>query len=131
MAHDPKKEIESVNASYFLDFYDEEFVQEAYAKLLRRAPDASGRAHYLGLLRSGDSRYQILDSLSRSSECRNEGVRLNGMTSYRWIKKIQAIPVLAQLAQTLLFIWRINRFMKDLRALENHVYRVSSKVGDL
>ena len=124
-------EQESVHASYFFNFYDEEFLIEAYGRLLKREPDPTGRTYYLASLRAGESRYRILSSLAHSNEAKELGVKLNGMWPYRCMKVIKAIPILGSLAQAGLFFWRVDALLKDLRALENHVYRLSTKFDDL
>jgi hypothetical protein len=122
---------ESIHSSHFFDFYDEGFLHEVYSKLLKRELDPPGRAHYLVAIRSGESRYSILSDVARSSEARGAGVELRGMTPYHCMKVVKRIPILGRLVQAALFLWRVDALMKDLRALENHVYRVSSKIGDL
>jgi hypothetical protein len=130
-AEGPPIERGSIHASYFFDFYDEAFLQEVYVKLLKRNPDSSGKAYYLGAIRAGASRYRILNDLSQSSEGRIGGVKLRGMLPYRCMKVVKAIPIVGRVVQAILFLWRADALLKDLRALENHMYRLSSKVGDL
>lgn len=119
-----------IHASYFFDFFDEAFLQEAYARLLKRDPDPSGKTYYLDLIRKGESRYRILDDLAQSAEAKNAGTHLLGMSPYRRMKTVRSVPVLGRLVQAALFIWRIDAFLKDLRALENHIYRLSTKAGN-
>ncbi len=122
---------ESIHASYFFNFYDQEFLNEAYGKLLKREPDPTGNSHYLAALRAGESRYHILSSLARSGEAKEHGIVLQGMLPYRCMKIVTAIPILGSVVQAGLFFWRVDALLKDLRALENHVYRLSSKFDDL
>ena len=122
---------ETIHASYFFAFYDAEFVDQVYQKLLKRPPDPSGGSHYLAAIRAGESRYQILDGIFRSEEAREQGVQLLGMTRYRRRRALYAIPFVGRLAQILAFLWQAGSVRKDLRALENHLYRLSNKVGDL
>ena len=126
---DPGIEKTTVHASYFWDFYDEGFLREAYRCLLKREIDPTGLAHHLAHIRAGESRYRTLFDLSRSQEFKGAGVILRGLSSYRWMKIVRAIPVVGRIAQATIFLWRIDAFMKDLRALENHVYRLSTKIN--
>jgi hypothetical protein len=119
----------SVHASVFWDFYDEEFLQEAYRRLLKREIDPSGLNHYLPKIRAGESRYRVLYDLSRSKEFKGVGVTLQGLFPYRCMKVIRAVPVVGRLVQATIFLWRIDAFMRDLRALENHAYRLSTKIN--
>lgn len=121
-------EQDSVEASYFMEFYDEEFLQEAYRHLLKREIDPAGLASYLRVIRSGESKYQILYNLSRSKECKGTGIVVLGLLPYRCMKMIRSVPILGRVVQTAVFLWRIDTFLKDLRALENHVYRLSTKI---
>lgn len=125
----PETEKTVIQASYFWDFYDEDFLREAYRCLLRREIDPTGLAHHLARIRAGESRYRILSDLSRSKECKGAGVTLRGLAPYRCMKFVRAIPVVGRIVQAAIFLWRIDTFMKDLRALENHVYRLSSKIN--
>ncbi|MCW2361387.1 MULTISPECIES: DUF4214 domain-containing protein [Sphingobium] len=120
-----------VHASYFFAFYDAEFVDQVYHKLLKRPPDPTGGSHYVAAIRAGDSRYQILDSIFRSAEAREQGVQLIGMSRFRRRRKLYAIPVIGKLAQMIAFLRQVDAVRRDLRALENHLYRLSNKIGDL
>ena len=121
----------SIHASYFFAFYDAEFVNQVYQKLLGREPDPAGHAHYLTAIRAGESRYLVIDGISRSAEAKNYGVALQGMDAYRRRKALYALPIIGQLAQAIALLWRVGALRKDLRALENHLYRLSAKAGDL
>lgn len=114
-----------LHVSYFLNFYDEQFVWELYAKLLNRKPDVQGNAYYLSLVRAGVSRYEIVSNIASSREFASRKVPLAGMKSYRVYRSLAAIPVLGRFVQGVVFLFNIETFLKDLRALENHVYRLS------
>jgi hypothetical protein len=58
---------------------DEDFIDAAYALLLNRAPDAIGAAAYLGSLRSGKSKIQILYEMAISDEARLAGRIVAGL----------------------------------------------------
>lgn len=49
---------------------NEAFVEAAYRRVLGRAPDDAGRAHYLDQIRNGKSRAGVLKSLARSTEAK-------------------------------------------------------------
>ncbi|MCW2391905.1 FkbM family methyltransferase [Sphingobium sp. B1D7B] len=53
-----------------LELDDEAFIEAAYRRLLGRAADEGGRAHYLAQLRIGKARAGVLKSLARSTEAR-------------------------------------------------------------
>lgn len=50
--------------------HDEEFIRAAYQAVLGRAPDPEGHAYYLGRLREGTHKLEILGQLRRSPEGR-------------------------------------------------------------
>lgn len=114
-----------IHASYFFDFCDEEFVIEVYDKLLGRAPDPVGLSTFLPLIRAGESRYLVLDGIANSAEAREFGVQLLGMRPYRRMRKWCKIPVVGRVIHAVLLLWHAGEMMKDLRALENHLYRIT------
>lgn len=59
-------------------YEDREFVQAAYRALLRHGPDAEGERYYIGLLRRGAPKIEILIRLRFSAEGRAQKVRLKG-----------------------------------------------------
>ncbi|MBF5090894.1 DUF4214 domain-containing protein [Novosphingobium sp. NBM11] len=118
-----------IHVSHFFDFHDEEFLNEVYAKLLGRQPDPSGLATYLPMIRSGETRYRVIEAISRSPEAGEKGVRVFGMKSYRRMRKISRIPIIGRLTAGFMLFWNAQDMLRDLRALENHVYRVSKKSG--
>jgi GT2 family glycosyltransferase len=61
---------------------DESFVESAYATLLCRPADVSGRKTYLDLLAGGGTRARVLRALSESEEGRERGVELEGLAAY-------------------------------------------------
>jgi SAM-dependent methyltransferase len=56
---------------------DEEFLDEAYRRLLGRGVDVTGREHYLEYLRQGHSRLALILSLVQSEEFINRVIREN------------------------------------------------------
>lgn len=63
---------------------DDEFLREAYRRVLKREVDAPGFLHYQGLLRGGVSRRVILHSLVTSREARNRRVKFTGVRGPGW-----------------------------------------------
>ncbi len=124
------KQRDSIPASYFFDFYDEEFLSEVYLQLLKRPVDPAGAKGYLLLIRQGKSRYVILDNVIRSAEAKAAGVQLSGMTAYRITKVLRKVPIVGHVLQAAMLLLRAGRMMNDLRAMENHLYRLS-KIEDL
>lgn len=60
-------------------FHDEAFVDCAYHTLLGRAPDGSGKLHYLSHVRSGYSRSWVIEGLARSPEAEDRPAQVEGV----------------------------------------------------
>jgi len=116
---------EVVHAAEFFSFYDKDFITQVYLRLLKREPDPIGFGEFLAQIRSGETRYSIIEAISNSPEGRKSGVRLEGMDGYKRFKKIQAIPVIGTLFAIAMILSKSKALIKDLRALENHIYRMS------
>jgi FkbM family methyltransferase len=69
----------AVTLNELLALYDEDFVRSAYLTLLRRPADPAGLSNYVGLIRRGVSREQILTALAASPEGRGANVPLPGL----------------------------------------------------
>ena len=79
----------------FLDYYDEDFVRNAYRGVLGREPDAEGARRYLGMLRAGDvAKVEILGRIRFSPEGRAAGVRVTGLLVPFGVRTLRRIPVL-------------------------------------
>ncbi len=126
MAPDPTDT--NFHASYFLNFYDDHFLEEVYRHLLKREPDPPGYSRYIYQLRLGESRYKILRDISRSGEARQKNVTLSGLGGYSVYRLIEPVPVIGSMVILLFFLLRIKSFLKELRALENHAYRLTRAV---
>jgi predicted nucleic acid-binding Zn-ribbon protein len=58
---------------------DRRFIDATYTTLLRRAPDGDGLNFYLGAIRKGTTKLQILREIFFSQECRDNEVELPGL----------------------------------------------------
>jgi len=93
------QERDQYRLSDFLPYEDEEFVENAYRAVLRRAPDEQGMAHHVELLRSGvATKVEVLASLRWSPEGNARAVHIDGLlvptTLQRWKRKRLVGPVL-------------------------------------
>jgi hypothetical protein len=70
----------SVHVGDFSHLHDVPFVDAAYRAVLKRAPDRPGQEHFLGLLREGASKAEILRRLRYSPEGEAIGVKVEGLT---------------------------------------------------
>lgn len=76
------------NLGELLAMHDERFVHSAYLNILGRQPDPEGFASYLGLVREGAEKMQIVASLACSDEGKAVGSALPGLAEgvERWVR---------------------------------------------
>jgi Domain of unknown function (DUF4214) len=109
----------------FMHLHDKAFVNAAYLAILRRQPDPAGAEYYSNRIRSGVSRQNILAQLLQSPEGRNYKTEIRGLSNYVLIDKFSDIPVLGGLVSGLHYLLSSKNRLKDMRALENHIYSIS------
>lgn len=74
-----------------------QFVESAYAALLKRAPDEEGLHHRLEQLLEGTSKIQILDEMSGSQEATLVGANISGLLSARKRYRFTQVPVVGRI----------------------------------
>lgn len=109
-------------------YHDEEFLAQVFAFYLGRPADEEAVAHYTRLLRSGASRQQVLLDVARSPEARKRGKTARGEGRVAAALFVDRIPVVRTLAAIVRFNLNLRAHMRDMRALQNHLYRLSKKV---
>jgi len=83
----------------FLEFDDEEFVQNAYAGILRRGADPVGSSSFLDALRSGQrNKIDVLGRLRYSREGRLHSVRIAGLLPGFVLGLVRRVPILGSIA---------------------------------
>ncbi|AKM00404.1 FkbM family methyltransferase [Burkholderia pyrrocinia] len=112
----------------FLLLHDRNFVRAAYLALLKREPDEYGERHYLSRVRAGVSKAIILSDIQNSKEARRHNVRIAHLRGAILANKLFGVPVLGSLIQGVCFFFSVNRHLKDLRALENHLIRMGEEM---
>ena len=122
------REASQVRVDHFMRYHDEEFVVRVFAYYLGREPDEAGFTHYLRQIRNGLSRQRILLDISRGAEARARGKRAVGESAIAVAVLIDRIPVLRGLVAVLRFNFHLRRYLRDMRALENHLYRLSKNL---
>jgi hypothetical protein len=126
--HRIMRETAQVSVNHFMRYHDEEFVAQLFAFYLGRQSDEAGMAHYLGLIRSGISRQQVLLDVARSSEARALGRKALGERRIAAALTIDRIPVLGTLAAIIRFNLNLKAHMRELRAFQNHLYRLTKNL---
>lgn len=113
----------------FLHLSDEAFIDNAFRKLLGRAPDHGGKTHYLSLLRSGKrSKVEILASLYGSREARAQNVVVSGMKLRFLQAKLYRLPLLGYLLKWFGALAALPRLLERMNAHEN---LTASQMGGL
>lgn len=67
------------HASQLLELHGAAFLQHTYQALLGRDPDAEGNDYYLGRLRSGHGKLNVIAQIARSPECRARNLAMPGL----------------------------------------------------
>jgi hypothetical protein len=63
-----------------LSLYNEQFVRSAFITLLGREPDPDGMKYYLGRLRDGYGKKNVIFQLAKSEEAKNINADLDGLS---------------------------------------------------
>ncbi len=102
---------------------DRDFIVAAYQAVLGRAPDAAGELYYLGRLRSGAHKLEILKQLRRSPEGRAFIPGVAGLD--RAIKRYQRanLPLIGAVVRLLTGAEGNNATHRQLRILVNEIAR--------
>jgi FkbM family methyltransferase len=117
-----------VHVDDFMRYHDAEFVAQVFAYYLGRAPDEAGLAHYLRRIRSGVSRQQILLEVLRGAEAKRRGKHAVGETAIAMALFIDRVPVIRELVTMIKFNLNLRNHLQDMRARENHLYRLSKNL---
>jgi FkbM family methyltransferase len=105
-----------------LQCQDYQFVESAYLTLLKRKPDSEGGSYYLGRLRAGVPKIQILGQLCASEEARMMGVQLPGLRrALKW-QKLAQMPVLGSFVRIFASVERNTQFENRLRSVEQQIF---------
>jgi hypothetical protein len=117
------------HVDYFMHYYDEDFVRAAYLFYLGREPEPAGLQHHAQRLREGLSRQQILVDIAGSEEARSRNRHAAGERAIATAVAIERIPLIGTFVIILKFHSRLRSHLRDIRALQNHLYRISRKVA--
>jgi hypothetical protein len=113
---------EAADLRTLLQHNDRRFVQCAYLTLLRREPDPKGLIFYVGRLRDGVPKMQILSELYSSDEARAAGADLPGMRRAIRREKLIRLPLIGKLAKMLFDGEGESVFETRLRVIEQQVF---------
>lgn len=108
----------------FMQLHDTTFVKSAYLAILHREPDNTGLKHYVLRIREGTSKVRVLSDLIQSQEGRSKGTTIFGLDTARRIEKVLSLPIIGGILSFLLFSLSIQQHLRDMRLLENHMFRL-------
>ena len=104
----------------FLQYYDEEFVRNAYRGILKREPDLEGLNYFLARLRNGEQdRIEVLGRLRYSKEGRNKNVKIRSIL-FQFILNIiyNKIPIIGYFLHFLTALLRLPVILKNINQFE-------------
>lgn len=99
-------------------FHFIEFIERAYAALLRRTPDSSGFEEQIRLLEKGHSKVEILGNLRYSGEGRAVGVHVPWLWPRYLLAKVTRIPILGYAIEWLMCLGGLPRLLRHQRAAD-------------
>jgi len=110
-----------------LDNQGTDFIVCAYLTILRRRPDPSGLAFYLGRLRAGISKVQILGELYSSEEAKASGVSLLWLRRAIRRRKLTHLPLIGFVLRLFLDVEADSIMGKRLRIIEQQAHLISEQ----
>ena len=105
--------IDELASSHFIDF-----IEQAYAALLRRSPDSAGLEAQARLLEAGNSKIEILGNLRYSREGRAIGVRVPWLWPRFLLAKATHIPIVGYAIEWLMCLGGLPRLLRHQRAAD-------------
>ena len=111
-----------------LSYYDEHFIYNAYQILLGRAPDPEGLRHYLGKIRSGVSKAEILANIRYSREGKSRKVTMVGLNKLIKRNRRLKLPVLGALLRVAARENEDQALRQNVRAIDNKLYVLDLKM---
>ena len=107
---------------YFANLQWTDLVDTCYSLLLKRPADATGRAHYLGMLARGDDKAFVVGRIAYSAEGRSRGLRVAGLRLRYLVAMAKKIPVAGAFVAWVLALASLHRESRNARAFQQHVF---------
>lgn len=109
----------SIGIGEFLQYHDEEFIKNAYQRILGREPDPQGFHHNLIKLRDGHlSKTAILGNLRYSNEGKEKKVVIRGLRLRYIIERTYRLPGLGYVLNLLSILIRLPKILKNIQQYE-------------
>jgi O-antigen chain-terminating methyltransferase len=104
----------------FIQYHDEEFLENLYTLLLNRDIDPDGKNRYLPLLRSGAlSKTEIITRVHFSKEGRDQNIIIEGAKKRYLLTILYSLPVVGYLTKMLFTLLRLPKLVQRFNQLEN------------
>jgi 2-polyprenyl-3-methyl-5-hydroxy-6-metoxy-1,4-benzoquinol methylase len=104
-----------------LQYNDRDFIHAAYRALMRRPPDAEGLANYLGHLRLGMAKIEVLETLRDSPEGRRVAARVAGLSLRSSLLKIYRWPLIGPLIRFANTLFSLSEVQRSQNALQGQI----------
>lgn len=124
-------ETTNMNVASLLNLYDDDFVVKTYNYMLRRNPDEEGQRYYVGLLRQGKSRWQVISQIYRSDEIKCNKTAIYELKESMDRYKRSRLPFVGWVFRLLYNFDGESRIDVAIRRLENKMYAVEKITGKL
>lgn len=125
-----KDESSSISLDALMNYQDSQFVEESYRTLLKRSPDREGLAYYVGRLRAGVPKIQILDQIHRSKEGAAASVTVPGLKSALIFYRLSRLPLIGGVSRFFFKVEGDAIFDRRLRSIEQQLYGLAERIDD-
>lgn len=114
-----------------LSNFGEQFVTDAYAQILNRAPDPSGLTSYASRLQAGTiSRVEVLGRLRYSSEGRRVGRSIPGLAGRFLAQTLCRLPLMGPVLRVVWGVARLPQLARNLESLHGSHAHLEKRLGD-
>ena len=114
--------------SDFIKYNDEEFINNAYIKILNRKPDPTGKKINLELLRNGKvTKIGIICNLRFSQEGKTNKANIQGLTKHYIYKVISNIFIIGHLIRTVNALIKLPSILNHINKLESDCNRLTEE----
>lgn len=113
--------VAATSLTELLNHHDITFVQSAFLTLLDREPDEEGLNYYLGRLRTGVPKIQILGQIINSNEFKTNGANLKGLRRAINLYHLSRKPIIGQIIKSLVVVENGSAIERRVRSMEQEI----------
>jgi len=127
----PKSPGDAYELHDLLRFHDRVFIENAYRAILRRYPSESECSSSLTNLRSGRiNKIDVLAMLRFSPEGDTKGIKINGLRSRAFIRRIGRVPVVGYVVRLIIALIRLPSFIRDQREFDSYLLVQNQEIAN-